>query len=347
MPPFRLNKFRGLPDIPKEMIFGKKVLTTEQKIFNKLLAKEYVSQQELETYKMVLDFYTDVIPQLEKINFSTFTQDDFRNFRGYLNSVIGFELVSGEKVDCSHSVRIVRNNSVLRGTGITGSIPNAKFMREPSVGVVKAIGRYNRASDNKSTLFYGTDTINSALMEAHPQKGELITIGIWKNTYANRHLNLFPISFGEEARAVNESAKKNWQTLLDMTKGYHPYLGDFMKVIFNFLGREYSKKVADVDHLQYYYSAYFTAKVLRNRQIDFDGVIYPSVQNKYKYHNVALKSDVITDKFRLVQAIEILVKDTSYGNILDSFDILDIDYITPEYQKETTSIDINTGDITW
>ena len=339
--PLWINRFRGLPNIPKEKLFNHKGHTTEQEIFFKLLHKKPVTVDEVETYKKVLDFYRTIIPLLQGVDFSTFNKSDFIKFKGYVNYIFNFEYVIWHQVKVFNTVRVVNNESVL---GKRETITNKSFLKYPPLDVVKRIGKYNRASNDRTTLFYSTDSINSALMEIKPKKGDLITIGLWENMAADKNLTLFPINFGKEARRINEHSMKGYEAFLDIKGNNHELLGDFLEILFDFLGEEYSKPVSD--HIKYYFSAYFTGKVLRNKEIPFDGVIYPSVQNQFKYENIAIKPES-HERFELALAIEMEVEDTDYTKIVDKFDMLDIHYILPKNMKATEKIDNISGHITW
>ena len=246
-------------------------------------------------------------------------------------------------VKCNYIYRIVKNEDILKERI---SLPNISYLKYPSKEIVKQVGMYNRANTPDFNVFYGAESINAALLETQPAHNDLITIGIWKNISKDNKVVSYPISHGKEAIEVNEGVRKGYQSFLSKKKNNSPLLMDFMELIFDFLGSEFSKSVEN--HFGYFYSAIYSERIFNNNHPDwiYNAIIYPSVKNRFKYENLAIRPEFFDANFQIERIWEMVIDETYYSQDLKFDNPVAFSYVKPLYIKEPKQIGFD-GSIIW
>jgi len=340
-----VNEFKDLPVIPecKRWILGGKT-TLEQQILFKLLNGQPITKDEERLFNESIEFYSTVTLQLSNTKLQSFTEEERFEYFGYVNYVFSHLMLLSNNVTCWNICRVVKNKSVL---GEEKSIPHVSLLSYPSKEIVKRIGQYNRANSPDYNVFYGAQTVNAALLETKPAIGDLITVSVWGNTNPEMEILSYPINHGKEAIMINADVRKGYTAFQAIKKKNHPLLMKMMEIIFDFLGEEFSKQAHH--HLDYFFSAFYSQRIFENVDIpdwNYEAIIYPSVQNKFKYENLAIKPEVFDKRFRIRKIMEMVVDESYYDLDLPLSDLLSISYIKPRYIREPSKLNADNS-IEW
>ena len=121
-------------------------------------------------------YYRELFSELQKLNYSEFSKSDIIDFKNYIFYAFNFEILFTNDVTIFKVFRVVINEHVI---GSKDSIEKKGFLTYPPLHVVKRRGRYNRANTKYTTVFYGSETIDTALNELRPKIGEVVTVGTY------------------------------------------------------------------------------------------------------------------------------------------------------------------------
>jgi hypothetical protein len=277
------------------------------------LHKQPITKEEEEIFINFVFFYYELDKKLDSLDYSTFTELDFENFKNYILYAFNFNALITNKLKVFQTYRLVVNEWV---TGSNNRIQYIDFLKYPPLQTVNKANKYNRANTPDFNIFYSTENIDSALKEIRPPINKLITIGVWKPK-SDKKLNSFPISQSELAFGINEGVTKATKALDDLDNYNSPLFVDYIKYYFKMLGKEFTKKINH--HYEYYISSLFSQKILEvddNSIPDFiyDCIIYPSVGNEYVTDNLAIRPSVIDNDFYLEKVIEFEIEEAFYDN---------------------------------
>ncbi|MEJ2901628.1 hypothetical protein WAE58_04305 [Pedobacter panaciterrae] len=336
--------FKHLPEIPVEKRYAEVSSTPEQKITQKIFKGSAISPTEEQTLKTCLKYYNTLIPLLKELRFKDFDSQELADFKDYYYYAFNSLSLISNGVTVSDLYRVVKNISYALPN--YKSICETKYLTYPPLDVVKKNNVYNRANNPNFNLFYGADSINSALRELHPEKGEIVTVGIWTALYPEKEIICFPITHGTGARLVHpqlESLHTEFQKL--KTKPHQSLLIEYFDTILDFLADEFSKPISDPR--DYYLSALYAEQIfeLEDPNWTYNGIYYPSVQNKFKYFNVAVRPDYFDNNFALRKIIEIGVGETFYNQDIEYRHPEEITFIKPVYIRSPKCF--NNTDINW
>ncbi len=306
------TEFRDLPKIPdaKKWLKGEHE-TIEQKISKKLIVGKPISDEERKVMQGLVLFYGILYKSLQDLDFGTFTSKDFKNFENYIFYAFNYFPALANKLTIYQLYRVVINEHL---TGTKESLTKKGLLSYPPLHIVKKINKYNRANTPRTNVFYGAETIDTALNEIKPEIRDKVTVGVWKPT-VEREFNSYPISHSEKGFGVNENSTNAIRAFNEFKKTHDKVLTDHMEPYFHVLGYEYSKPIKH--HYEYLISAMFSEKILNNPQnkgtsFDFECIIYPSVGNKFKTSNVAVRKDILRHEFELTKVIEFEVTECHY-----------------------------------
>ncbi len=209
--------------------------------------------------------------------------------------------------------RLVINETVL---GKNERITNATFLKHPSIDIVKRINKFNRANTPKTNMFYGSETIDTALKEIKPPLNKLVTIGVWKPKTERKFIS-YPISHSEIAINVNLGVKKATTAFEEHVDYNHKLFIDYLRHYLKILGKEFTKEVRH--HYEYLISSLFAERIFRDREhigdeFKFDCIIYPSVGNDFETSNLAILPSVIDSDFYLDKVLEFEIEESYYNN---------------------------------
>jgi hypothetical protein len=305
-------KFRDLPEIPeiKKWIDGQR-FTKEQEISFKLLQNQEISETEGNDFKQTFQFYESLNLGLQKLDYASFNESDFENFKNYINYAFNYTPLLSNKLTVYHTYRLVVNEWV---SGINERISHTKYLKYPTLDIVKKIGKYNRANTPSTNVLYTAENIDTALKEIKPPTNKIITVGHWK-PITEKEIISFPISHSESAIKINEGVQKSTKAFEEYGNYNSQLFVEWSRHYFKLLGREFTKPVNH--HYEYLISALLSERVfsVRNdpkQSFNFECIIYPSVGNNFGTDNLAIHPHTVDKKFRLHKIIEFEIEETYY-----------------------------------
>lgn len=305
-------KFKDLPEIPeiKKWIDGQR-FTKEQEISYKLRQNQSTTENEEKHFKETFNFYRNLDLGLQKIDYSSFTEIDFKNFENYIDYAFNYTPLLSNKLTVYHTYRLIVNEWV---TKKNERITDTKYLKYPTLDIVKTIGKYNRANTPKTNVLYTAENIDTALKEIKPPTNKIVTVGVWK-PITEKEIISFPISHSESAIKVNEGVQKSTKAFEEYGNYNYQLFVEWSKHYFKLLGREFTKPVNH--HYEYLISALLSERVLEirndpNKSFNFDCIIYPSVGNDFGTDNLAIHPDAVDKEFRLNKIIEFEIEKTYY-----------------------------------
>jgi len=309
------TNFRDLPTIPEHKRWtGKSNMTVEQIISFKLLNRQTITNEEENIFKSLTTFYSELNEKLKTLDYTSFTEEDFENFKNYIFYAFNYVALITNNLTIFSTYRLVVNEWVTKNNE---PITNVKYLKYPSLDIVKQVNKFNRANTPNTTVFYSAENIDTALKETKPPLNKLVTVGVWKPKNQGKQFISYPISHSEIAEQVNEGVAKATKAFEDHGNFNSSLFLNYMRYYFQLLGREFTKKVNH--HFEYYISSLFSERILTDHKeqnggnnFHYDCIIYPSVGNGYKTDNVAIRPKVIDNDFYLEKIIEFEVKEAFY-----------------------------------
>lgn len=334
-------QFKDLPLIPETKIWikGNTMMnaTVERQITEKLRLGYSITDSDEKTLTELESFYNELSIKLEELEYSSFTLKDLEDFKNYIKYVYNYIALLVNKIEIFQLYRIVIYSD-------NKTITNKKWLTYPPLHVVKKIGKLNRANTTNTTIFYGAETIDAALNELkkHIKVNDLVTVGKWVPNVKREFIS-YPISHSKISYGINPGSTKAVQGFLKYSKTQNPNYTKILEHYFQILGYEYSKEVSH--HLEYLISATFSEDILDNPQnkntnFDVECIVYPSVGNKFKTSNVAIRRDVFKHNFKLQKVIEFKVTETHFDR-KESVDVEGINLVEYKNLRETEKFDEN------
>jgi len=334
------DKYLDFPEIPDPKKWNDSGITDEQLIVQKLIEKQDISKEEELKLQTTIEFYKSLNEKLKIFDFKSI--DNLEDFKNYIFYAFNFIAIISNKLTINRTYRLVENEKILHKDE---RIRYQNYLSYPTKDIVKQINKFNRANTTDTNVFYGAETIDSALKEVKPEIGKRVTIGVWVPKIESPLIS-YPISHYSSAK-VNYGAKRGEQAFEELKKNTNSFLSQFMDSYFSLLGQEYSKQIND--HFDYIVSALFSDQILgydTDPSFKFDCIIYPSVGNDFLTDNVAIKPDIFDSNYKLSKAIEFRIKETRYDEKPNNSNpdlVTLVDYTDYE---ETDWID-NDGYIVW
>lgn len=310
-PNWQLN-FRDLPVIPNLKRWNNKThFTIEQTISFKLLQNKKITDIEEKEFVTLFRFYEDLDERLQNLDYSSFTQRDFENFRNYINYAFNYIPLLSNKLTIFHTYRLVVNEWVSKENKRLGNIKHLKY---PPIDIVNNINRFNRASTPDTTVLYTAENIDTALKEIKPPKNKIITVAMWK-TKTQKEIISYPVSHSEKAIKHNLGIQKATLAFEEYGELNSKLFVEWSKHYFKLLGREFTKPVTH--HYEYLISSVFSERILEirndpNPSFNYDCIIYPSVGNDFLTDNLAVHPDALEKEFGIFQIMEFEIEETYY-----------------------------------
>ena len=309
------STFKNLPPIPEHKKWkGDSHTTLEQDISFSLLKNEPISKREENIFKELSSFYFELDNELKKLDYKAISKLDFENFKNYIFYAFNYLALISNELTVFTTYRLVVNESI---TGNNESITDIKYLKYPSLEIVKKINKYNRANTPETNVFYSSETIDTAIKEIRPPLNKKISVGIWKPIDNNKKLISFPIFHSEEALKKNKAANKAKKSFDDHFNFTSPLLMDYMGYYFKLLGREYTKRV--YNHYEYLISGLFSERILSQKQQEnlnfrYDCIVYPSVGNEFVTDNLAMTPETLDNDFWLSEVMEFEIIEQYYDS---------------------------------
>lgn len=346
-PPNWQTNFRDLPEIPEPKKWVKGSYTTpEQDISFKLLNKQPITQEEEKIFIALTSYYNELDEKLKTLNYQTFSEEDFENFKNYIFYAFNYLALVSNKLTVFQTYRLIVNEWV---TGKNEPITDINFLKYPSLDKVKELNKYNRANTPLTNSFYSAENIDTALKEIRPPTNKLVTVGVWKPKDINKKLLGFPILHSDEAFKVNQGVQKATKAFEEHSNYNSSLFMNYMRYYFKVLGREYTKKVSH--HYEYLISALFSERIFAQHEKEsndfkYDCIVYPSVGNDYITENLAILPNTLDNDFKLTKVIEFEVDEAYYDRkyVLQHPEVITLAKI--KNYRATIQI-LDTGEIKW
>lgn len=337
--------FKDFPEIPlKKRWQENSLISTEQEIAMKYIKQQPISNEEESTFTELLQFYKSLNEKLQSLDYTTLSEIDRELFKSYIQYAFNYLPIVSNNMTIFTTYRTVVNQSVMKRNE---RITNSKYLKNPTLEIVKNIGKYNRASSTNSTVFYSSESIDTNLKELRPPLNKLVTVGVWRPKI-NRKFLAYAISHGKEAIKNNIGVAKAFNAFEELKPYNSPLFIEYIENYFNLLGREFSKKISN--HLEYLISSMLSELILfgkgNDALRDFDCIIYPSVGNDFKTDNIAMRADVFEENFCLAKVIEFEITETFYDDPSVADDAEEITLADIKNVSITNKID-KEGNINW
>ena len=218
------------------------------------------------------------------------------------------------------SKRNFRPSQLVRLT-INKRIPGNRNDRINSIDFLKSppessISRYGRCNLINNSILYGAFTWFTASNELKPQKGDLVTISNWVPK-PKSVLSICPIFFKTTSNGFTHNElsfefKIQYENFINehYPKAKHAQLNLFME----FLAECFAKEVDEHNHYDYFLSSYLAKIIFDTPNSQIDTIIYPSVQEKLGYSNMAIKPAKFDEAFVLTNVQEVLMSEPGRMN---------------------------------
>lgn len=228
-----------------------------------------------------------------------------------LNEVIDFHSFLIHKAQFPVLHRLTINKKIV---GFNKRIVDIGQLKYPPSKLVKSYGRCN--SPGQSVL-YASNGMLMILSEMRPERGDLITISTWENTY-NSELTFAPIFMNQPPDGTFNETSYNYSKQFDsLVKGFPPNIQLKAKMLAQFIADVFSMRFRhNSNDVNYVVSAYFSDIIL-NKYYDgaVDAIFYPSVQQNLAFENLAIKPEIFDASYKLASVKEaVIVKTPSDGD---------------------------------
>lgn len=183
-----------------------------------------------------------------------------------------------------------------------------------------------RANIEKNPIFYGATFINDfqaplpravVLYEISDFAKDTKSYGIQRLTYSvwivKKELHLFALPFYQNYNNLNSKIEELEFEWNNRTKNVN-FKPEQLKFI-EFLSNEYAESSSD-----YFFTAHFTHFICNLKNLDLDGVMYPTVRLEGDGLNVAIKPETVKTKMEFTGAIECYyIKEGLQSYIINAF----------------------------
>jgi hypothetical protein len=302
----------NLPKLPKELKIHSYQKEIEKQIVSKLMQNKTLSQEEYISYINITSFHIKLKKFLRDLNFKDLTKKEIHVLSKYIKDIFYFMPENTSPLEINKLYRLVVNKNI---HGSNGSIEHTKFLTYPPDHIVRKNGKYNRANSPFRNVFYGSESIPTAVFELKPKPGDKVTLSEWSPLKTNLFIMYF--IFHEKVISGTSRVSSIIKAKHDEhVKQFNPMLKDFFSAYTETLGYEFSKPVNH--HLEYLVSAILSDRIISNDikyHNKIDGIIFPSVNNNFNSHNIAMKKNVIRNRFELSKVSEFIVSETYYESV--------------------------------
>jgi hypothetical protein len=163
-----------------------------------------------------------------------------------------------------------------------------------------------------------------------PPVGTNITTSQW-NVKELKPLNFFPIFFITQYKDDPHNSLS--VDIMELHENYTSTMSDVERKAYDlameFLAKCFAKETDETNHYDYYLSAYISKKIFDHPTLNYEGIVYPSVQSRLGVSNMAIRSDVFDNKFQPIEVRHecnsILPKRSGINNVICRSSKFDID----------------------
>ncbi len=215
--------------------------------------------------------------------------------------------------------RVTINRNVLDGK--LERIYKPSLLKNPPKEKVTKLGRANFIGQS---IFYAAFDPLTIMDELKPNVGDMLTISKWQ-IKENSTLDISPIfkktsgdNFSHNGLSLNfDVAFTNY---INKNKEINEELKEQIDILLDFLAECFAKKVEKFNHFDYFLSAYFSNKILYEFEDGtVEAIVYPSVQKKLSFSNIAIKPTSFDKKYSLFEVSESLVVSAPNINHLNGY----------------------------
>lgn len=191
---------------------------------------------------------------------------------------------------------------------------NKNAVQEPfnylsEIGMLTHAKHFGRANNPDQPIFYGSHNEDLTLFECCQNVGQFdiqnFTMGIWK-VKKNEKLKLVLLNPVEQICTDREDLTKVGTNFKANLKDLRRDEIEYSLIVSTFFSQQFTKNPINAND-EYKISAYFSNYIqdLQNwSKIKFDGIIYPSVANKFRGENVAIFKNSL-DKLEFTKALSL------------------------------------------
>ena len=218
------------------------------------------------------------------------------------------------------SKRNFRPSQLVRLT-INKRIPGNHNDRINSIDYLKypperSVSKYGRCNLINNSILYGTFTWLTASNELKPQKGDLVTISTWKPK-PNTVLSICPIFFKTTSNGVTHNElsfefKIQYENFIN--KNYPKEKHVQLNLLMEFLAECFAKEIDENNHFDYFLSSYLSKVIFDTSDSQIDTIVYPSVQERLGYSNMAINPNKFDEVFQLIRVEEVLMNEPGRMN---------------------------------
>lgn len=251
--------------------------------------------RDIEWITRKLDYFRQVSKNLSKLD-----EHSFRKIGNEFESFLNFTPTAGaEYSDLSdlELYRISLNQSIPGPKGPGKRLERFSQLLAPPPSVSKL----NRCNLPGESIFYCTLDEMTAFWETKPKKNQFITVTKWKFK-KNVNINLCVLFKNKNLLNRNYLAQKVFEDYQVVSTQWSNEEFLVIDTVLDFLTEEFIKYVPDSNSKEYLFTATYVSLLLRNNNKDnlqFSGVIYPSIKMKHRSSNIAIKPEIILDILEL------------------------------------------------
>ncbi|SHM43084.1 RES domain-containing protein [Flavobacterium chilense] len=257
--------------------------------------KDNLGEPDLEPIEKIvekLNYYRSLFGKIQDL-----TDEEFENLRNDISKFFTLKVGSNTDQPPKRLIRISNNNRILEAQGKELSyLTDISQLLAPPIDYCN----FGRCNIPKQQVLYCATSEAGAYWETKPQNGDVITISHFE-LKPNTKVNSF---------IVKKELTKNPEIKSKLHEVYY-LLEEFFEEI-------YSLRISRDRPRDYLFTGQISSDQLFYpvvSELNFDAILYPSVQRKKHGWNVAIRNELILERYNLIGV------ETRF--ILDEYDILD------------------------
>jgi len=181
-----------------------------------------------------------------------------------------------------------------------------------------AVTEYGRMNFIGQSILYGTFAIPTAINELKPQIGDKVTVSEWTLIEPEKEMIVYPIFWKMASNAGFYQIINQYNTVISM---YDKPVKELIDAQVEFIANVMSKRI-NHNNLYVITSSIANRIFFSERKEEIEAIIYPSVQDKTRIDNIAIKPDSFREKYKLNSVKEYQIKvnsDDLKMNMLTSY----------------------------
>jgi len=158
-----------------------------------------------------------------------------------------------------------------------------------------AVKEYGRMNFIGQSILYGTFAIPTAINELKPQIGDIVTISEWSLIEPEKEMIVYPIFWKMAKNAGFFQIVNQYNSL---TSRYDKPVKELIDAQVEFIAEIMSKRI-NHNNLYVITSSIANKIFFNERKEEIEAIIYPSVQDKTRIDNIAIKPNSFWTKYKL------------------------------------------------